>query len=146
MSATPDQRPLKLVTAFSSRQPTEQYGWQKVDDTTVLERKKIPFFATWYDTELYTIQVTVYDFLKFEVSTSTQREDHIKNKEGEPAKTYVKAFSEMEGKQAIRDAHRALTDLKGSPPPLDEIYGIDVILKKDIPVSTPIRLKTAQPQ
>jgi hypothetical protein len=146
MSVPPDQRPLSLVTTFNSREPMKQYGWQKVDDTTVLERKKIPFFATWFEADLYTIQVTVYDFLKFEVTTMTQREDHIKSREGDEAKSYVKTFSEMEGKQAIRDAHRALTELKGNPPPLDEIYGIDVVLKKDIPVSSPIKLKTAQPQ
>ncbi|MEZ0261600.1 MAG: hypothetical protein ACAH80_11365 [Alphaproteobacteria bacterium] len=148
MAASPDQRPLTLVTVFNSREPQKQYGWQKVDDTTVLERKKIPYYATWFDSDIYALQVTVYDFLKFEVTTMIQREDRIKgnDKESPDPQTYVKSFSEVEGKQAIRDAHRALTELKGNPPPLEEIYGLDMVLKKDVSVSSPIRLKSQPPQ
>jgi hypothetical protein len=145
MPVPPDQRPLTLAAAFNRREGGKQWGWQKVDDTTVLERKRIPYYADWTEGEIHTVQTTVYDFLKYEVTTTSQREDHITSKEGEPARTYVRSFSEIEGKQAIRDAHRALTELGGTPPPLDEIQGIDVALRKDIPVSSPIRLKS-QPQ
>lgn len=145
MAVPPDQRPLKLATVFNGDDADKQFGWQKVDELTVLERKMIPFFAPSYEPEIYTLQVTVYDFLKFEVTTTTQREDKITAKDGGDAKTYVKSFSEVEGKQAIRDAHRALTDLGGTPPSLDEIQGIDVTLKKDMSVTSPIKLKSTQP-
>jgi hypothetical protein len=36
------ERELKLVTEFNQANSEKQFGWQKMDDMTVLERKKIP--------------------------------------------------------------------------------------------------------
>jgi hypothetical protein len=49
-------------------------------------------------------------------------------------------FSEIEGKQAILDAHRALTLLSGSPPPIGEVLGM-LKLGKDVKVLSPVKFR-----
>lgn len=105
---------LKLVTEFNQTNSSAQYGYQYVDDTTVLERKKIPINVYSSSTaEPWAVWLSVYDFKSCQVLTYVQDAYHT---EGPPAPlASVKNFTEVEGKDAILDAFRALEELGGHP-------------------------------
>lgn len=111
-------RPLKLAKEFNEKDHTATVGYEKVDETTVLERKRVPVtLAKGGDYVAYI--VTVFDF-KQRLLTHLAR-DQYQNTTFPP--TY-RNFSDVEGKEAILDAHRALVLLGGTPPPIEEILGI----------------------
>lgn len=87
-------------------------GYQKIDDTTVLERK-IFYFAYGGNT---TVFLAIYDFNACVATFITARPNYSES--GTCSTTLP--FNKI-GQQAIRDAHQALTELKGSPPALKEI-------------------------
>ena len=62
-STVAEDRPLRLVRAFNKENANGQYGWQMVDDTTVLERKKIPVcvFSN-SESEPWAVWIRMYDF------------------------------------------------------------------------------------
>lgn len=130
-----DDRKLTLVTEFNDK--AQQQGWQKVDDLTVLERKIVPVFSVTSETSVL-VTIDIYDFNKYEVTSFAKQTPHHEGMNGTVTK---RNFSEVEGKQAIRDAHRALLLLEGHPPPLDEVMGYIVELQKSVPVNGPLRLK-----
>lgn len=137
-----EQRPLKLVKEFSKANCHAQYGWQKMDDTTVLERKKLPIlFYSNTDAERWGVIVTVYDFNSFQSITYVQ---HAYDNEAKTPSVFRTHFSEIENKQCVLDAHRALTELGGSPPPLEDVQGM-LRLDKDMKVRGPLRLKGSEP-
>lgn len=141
MSADADDgRPLKLVTEFNQANSEKQFGWQKMDDVTVLERKKIPVcvFSN-SENALWGVMITIYDFSSFQTMTYVQQCFDSGARTPTAFRTH---FSEIEGKQAIADAHRALTLLGGSPPPLDEVLGFSTIAK-EMKVRQPLRLRPA---
>jgi hypothetical protein len=147
MAGTGDARELTLLEAFDiaatdvEEGAMEQVGYEKVDDLTVLERKVIPLITSSKVSDQIMIRVDVYDFNSYTVSSYDVRAGHS---DAEALQVRSRNFSEIEGKQCIRDAHRALTELKGSPPPLDEIMNYIMELKNDVSVSTPLKLKTRQ--
>lgn len=130
MTERADKKPLKLVRNFSRIAGTEdaekQYGYQKIDDTTVLERKQLPVsaYTGTYDIDAAVI-IRVYDFKNFEVITYVQQTLFATEESAQPPQVFIKSFGEMEGRQGILDAHAALTQLKGSPPPLDDIPSLE---------------------
>jgi hypothetical protein len=131
-----DERKLKLVTDFNEN--SDQRGWQKVDELTVIERKIVPMFSVSSENSVV-LKIDIYDFNKYEVTGVVKQMPHH---EGMNAAVTVRSFTEVEGKQSIRDAHRALVALGGTPPPLDEVMGYIVELQKNVPVGGPLRLKT----
>jgi hypothetical protein len=148
MANNADKRQLKLLDAFdvaASDAPDEtgdQVGYQKVDDTTVLERKIIPLAIASTVSDQILMRTDVYDFNNFTVTSYTVRLGHS---DAPFRESPSRNFSDIEGKQCIRDAHRALTELGGSPPPLDEIMDFCVELKKSVAASRPLQLKQGQP-
>ena len=126
----PAKKPLKLVRNFARIAGTEdaekQYGYQKIDDTTVLERKQLPVsaYTGTYDTDAAVI-IRVYDFKSFEVITYVQQTLFAGEEAPQRPQVFIKSFGELEGRQGIVDAHMALTLLKGSPPPLEEIPSLE---------------------
>lgn len=137
-----EERPLKLVTDFSKANAREQYGWQFMDDTTVLERKKLPIlFYTNADAERWGVIVTVYDFNSFQSITYVQ---HAYDTEAKTPSVFRTHFSEIENKQCILDAHRALVQLGGNPPSIDDVQGL-LRLDKDMKVRSPLKLKGSEP-
>lgn len=115
------QRKLKFVSVDSEGYfDGAEVGYQRVDDMTVLERKNVPLSP-----DSNSFLVYVYDFNTKIMLTIIEQNDEIKS-------TTVKPFSEVEGREAIMDAHRALSSkkLKGTPPPLDEIFPNDPLIGK----------------
>ncbi|MEZ0223434.1 MAG: hypothetical protein ACAH83_02690 [Alphaproteobacteria bacterium] len=128
---TKAKKQLKLVRRFNdicgSDDTEKQFGYQKIDDTTVLERKELPVFA-YGSTEYHVgaVMISVYDFKSCEVMTYVQQVYFADSDDNyERPQVFLRSFSDIEGKQGIIDAHDALTQLRGSPPPLEEISGLE---------------------
>lgn len=143
-----NERELKLVDAFDAatsdlgENAPKHVGYQKVDDLTVLERKYVPVFAVEGKTDHIAVQADVYDFNSYTVThyvlaygSSDIFQPPVREN-----------FSAVEGKQCIRDAHRALVELGGHPPPLDELMSFIMELQSDVSVSAPLKLKAAPPR
>lgn len=114
------ERKLKFVRVdsdgdFDGTEP----GYQKIDDLTVQERKKIKLAP---DDSAYMLHV--YDFNMRVLTTVIEQNNEI-------VTTQFTPFAEV-NKSAIIDAHRALSSkkLKGMPPPLDEIFPNDPMIGK----------------
>lgn len=137
--ATPPRK-LKFVEAFDKAKgrlsQDDQSGYEKVDDQRVLERYFHP--VLWQPLEAKVtsqlVTVTLYDFKSFTATISTQTLDKSQTMQSGVTSTIV-PFSAFENKDAIRDAHRALTELGGSPPPLEQITSLDFTTKS--PLSAP---------
>ena len=146
--AASNDRELKLVDAFDAavsdmgEDAPASVGYQKVDALTVLERKLIPILTLPGHTDHIIAQVDVYDFNNYSMTRYALAfgNDNV----AQPSRTVN--FSDVEGKQCIRDAHRALVALGGSPPPLDEIMDFGVELKKSLTASRQLQLKPGQQQ
>lgn len=118
-STVAQDRPLKLVREFNQENAPRQYGWQKVDDTTVLERKKIPVcvFSNSNET-IWGVWIRMYDFNAAQVLNYVQQ--CYDSSARTPDSTII-PFSQIENPQCIVDAHRALRELGGHPPALEDI-------------------------
>lgn len=124
-AAFDDNRPLKLLEGGIDREKP-QFGFQKLDDTTVLERKKIPVCVySNTDNAPWGVWIRIYDFQANQVLSYVQ--DVYSNRFA-PA-TQVMNFSSVENPAALRDAHRALVELGGNPAPLDDILGYSHVAK-----------------
>jgi hypothetical protein len=145
-----DTRKLKLLDAFDAAasdmgdDAPNTVGYQKVDDLTVLERKLLPVLTMPGYTDHIVVQADVYDFNNFSVThyALAYGNDNVFQP---PVR---ENFSAIEGKQCIRDAHRALVELGGAPRPLDEIMDYIMELRSDVSISAPLKLKAgpAKPQ
>lgn len=128
---TKPKKQLKLVRRFNdicgSDDTDKQFGYQKIDDTTVLERKELPVFAYGSTSDhIGAVMVSVYDFKNCEVMTYVQQVYFADSSDTNPRpQVFLRPFSQIEGKQGIIDAHEALTQLRGSPPPLEELSGLE---------------------
>gem|GEM_PF-7075790 len=116
----PEERPLRLVQQFNKENAGEQYGWQMVDDTTVLERKKIPVcvFSNSNDS-LWGVWIRMYDFNAAQVLNYVQQ---CYDSNARTPEMSVIHFSEIENPQCIIDAHRALRALGGRPSALEDVF------------------------
>jgi len=126
----PDKRPLPLVTEFNQENAKGQFGYQMIDDLTVLERKRLPVNV--YNNsgaEPWAVLITVYDFNSLQALTYVQQAYDSNARTPQVFRTH---FSEIEGRQAIADAHRALTLLGGSPPPLETVMDATGMAKPKI--------------
>ena len=114
-----EDRPLRLVHHFNKENASAQYGWQLVDETTGLERKKIPVcvFSN-NDTQLWGVWIRMYDFNAGQVLNYVQQ---CYDSDARTPEMSVMPFSQIENPQCIIDAHRALTELGGHPPALDDV-------------------------
>ena len=143
MAQNPPKK-LKMVEAFDkakgARTVEQQTGYEKVDDERVLERYFHPLIWQRFETGVTAQQVTVtlYDFKSFTATVSTQTLDKNLSLQGEVTH-HIIPFSQFENRQAIRDAHRALEELGGSPPALEDFTVFDMSTKAPIPMP-----KTAQ--
>ncbi|MDI1227733.1 MAG: hypothetical protein PSY14_08620 [bacterium] len=142
MSAGPKK--LKMVEAFDKasglRTGEKQSGYEKVDDMRVVERYFHPVLWSPFESGLTTqaVVATLYDFKSFTAHITTMTIDKSYNLQGAPSHAIV-SFRDFDNKQAIRDAHQALTQLGGEPPALEQFSLDDVSTK--VSLAAP---KTAQ--
>jgi hypothetical protein len=140
--ATNNPRPLKLVKIFDdSSRPNQQQGYEKVDDDRVLERYSYPL--RWRNNDNMKIEtamvVTLFDFKSFTATETREVLDRTGGLMGDILHTSI-PFSAFENKQAIADAHRALIELGGNPPPIDALLNEDVAVKKPVTTLKAIQL------
>ncbi len=146
-------KPLQMVKIFKDAagggKTQNQLGYELIDHERVLERvvysqdyfssaEKFNDLATGY------VRVTMaYDFKAFEVRTVTtltkQRTSTVVHTD-----ITTKPFSQIENKQAIIDAHRALTELGGTPPPLEDIIRISVKTLRPLEIGPPLQIKAGK--
>lgn len=142
MAAGPKK--LKMVEAFDKavgmRTGEQQSGYEKVDDMRVVERYFHPILWGRFEAAVTTqsVTTTLYDFKSFTAHITTMTLDKSFTLQGAPSTTII-PFRDFDNKQAIRDAHQALTQLGGEPPALEQFSLDDVSTK--ISLSAP---KTAQ--
>ncbi len=142
MASTP-KKP-KMVEAFDKavgmRTGEQQSGYEKVDEMRVLERYFHPVLWGRFEAAVTTqaVTVTLYDFKSFTAHVTTMTIDKSFNLQGAPS-TAIIPFRDFDNKQAIRDAHQALTQLGGEPPALEQFSLDDVSTK--VSLAAP---KTAQ--
>ncbi len=110
--------------------PKEIVGWEKVDDTTVLERKKIRLMNGTFG-----YQIFVYDFAQAEVTKYNAYGNEATSTQASLAGS--QSFIQT-GPAAIVQAHEALTHLKGNPGLLSAALGLDA----DGKVVTPETLRS----
>lgn len=140
MTAPTPPKKLKFVEAFDKARmrlsSDDQSGYEKVDDMRVLERYFHPVLWQQTDPRVTTqlVTVTLFDFKSFTATITTQPLDRSMNLQGGVDSTLV-PFSAFENKDALREAHRALTELGGTPPPLEQITSLDLSTKS--PLSAP---------
>ena len=145
-----NKKPLKLVKIFKDALDgsvnVQPVGYEKIDDERVLERYRYTQSyndgsSFGHDPKLsFLVETVVYDFKLFRATTTTTL---MKAKGYEILHTNVQTtpFSQIENKQAIIDAHRALVELKGNPPSLSDILGYSVKTREDIHLEPPLKLK-----
>ena len=140
MTAPTPPKKLKFVEAFDMVRMLlsvdDQAGYEKVDDMRVLEPYFLPVLWLQTDPRVTTqlVTVTLFDFKSFTATITTQPLDRSMNLQGGVDSTLV-PFSAFENKDALREAHRALTELGGTPPPLEQITSLDLSTKS--PLSAP---------
>lgn len=93
-------------------------GYQKLDDRLVMYRRYIPVTK-----ELNSILIHVYDFNSYQMTAILDSKGY--NSGGSAsASMHVTNFRDLGNKQAVKDAHQALSDLGGEPPALNEVFGV----------------------
>lgn len=109
-------------------------GYQAIDEHTVVERKKL---ALGYDEsgEVGGAQsiISVYDFGNMRVITTVFNQLH--GSKPNTTATDIQNFSEVQGFQAVLDAHEALIELGGHPPPVENFS--NMLMKTPANVSAP---------
>lgn len=134
MAGDNNPRPLKLVKIFDdSAKPNQQQGYEKVDDDRVLERYFYPLRWRKHDNmQMETaVVVTLFDFKSFTATETRETIDRNGAHIGDMVHTVI-PFSAFENRQAIADAHRALTELGGNPAPIDTLLNEDVTVHKNV--------------
>ncbi len=144
MAALPKK--LKFVEAFDKavglRTAEQQTGYEKVDDSRVLERYFHPILWQRLEPQVTTQQVTatLYDFKSFTATVTTMTLDKNFNLQGGISQNVI-PFSTFENKMALRDAHRALQELGGDPPPIDDFASLTMSTKGAIVAPGPAQFK-----
>jgi hypothetical protein len=134
--ATPPKK-LKFVEAFNDatdgRNAQEQTGYEKVDDYRVAERFFHPILWQRFEPQVTIQQVTVtlYDFKSFTATISTMAVDKNLSLQGDVKHTVI-PFSAFDNKAALRDAHRALKELGGNPPELEDLASVLLMPGKNL--------------
>jgi hypothetical protein len=108
------KKELKLVRDELQKWRLE--GYQKLDDNIVIYRRYLPVTK-----ELSSIMIHMYDFASYQMTVILDSKGY---NQGIATAMQVIAFRDVGNKQAIRDAHQALTELEGAPPPLNQVLGI----------------------
>jgi hypothetical protein len=91
-------------------------GFQRLDNKIVMYRRYVPVTR-----ELNSILMQIYDFNAYQMTIVLDAKGYGSN--GAAAAMQVVGFSAVENKQALKDAHQALTDLGGNPPPISVVLG-----------------------
>jgi hypothetical protein len=91
-------------------------GYQRLDDRIVMYRRYVPVTR-----DLNSILMHVFDFNSNQTTVIVDTKGY--DARGAATAMQIMHFSQYENKQAIKDAHRALTDLGGHPPSLGVILG-----------------------
>ncbi|MDE1153494.1 MAG: hypothetical protein PW788_13235 [Micavibrio sp.] len=99
-----------------------QFGFQMVDDMTVLERKPVPVFAgATPDKDVNAVMIHIYDFKNLELTTYVQQ---VSSTGESPApNVFMRPFRDLNSGYGIAQARAALEQLGGNPPPLEQIPG-----------------------
>lgn len=109
------RKELKLVKDETAKWRLE--GYQRLDDEIVFYRRYLPITK-----ELNSILIQVYDFSSYLMTTILDAKGY--NTSTTASAMQVIAFKDIGNKQSIKDAHQALLELGGSPPPLEHVLGI----------------------
>ena len=111
----PPKKELKLVRDEMQKWRLE--GYQKLDDSIVIYRRYVPITK-----ELSSILIHLYDFASYQMTVILDSKGY--NAGSVSTGMQVISFSEIGNKQAIRDAHQALSELGGTPPQLSQVLGV----------------------
>lgn len=109
---TDAKKELKLVRDETAKWRLE--GYQRLDDEVVFYRRYVPITK-----ELNSILVQMYDFSSFLLTTILDAKGY--NSATTANAMQVIPFRDIGNKQAIKDAHRALLELGGTPPALEKV-------------------------
>jgi hypothetical protein len=109
------KKELKLVKDETAKWRLE--GYQRLDEEIVFYRRYVPITK-----ELNSILIQVYDFSAYLMTTILDAKGY--NTSTTASAMQVIPFRDIGNKQAIKDAHQALVELGGSPPPLEQVLGI----------------------
>jgi hypothetical protein len=109
------KKELKLVRDETQKWRLE--GYQKLDEGIVLYRRYIPVTK-----ELNSILIQMYDFTSYQMTVILDAKGY--NSGTMASAMQVIPFADVGNKQALRDAHQALVELGGDPPPFEQVIGI----------------------
>ncbi len=109
------KKELKLIKDETAKWRLE--GYQRLDDEIVFYRRYVPITK-----ELNSILIQVYDFSAYTMTTILDAKGY--NTSTTASAMQVLTFRDIGNKQAIKDAHQALIELGGSPPPLEQVLGV----------------------
>jgi hypothetical protein len=115
MTEESKRKELKLVRDETAKWRLE--GYQKLDEEIVFYRRYVPITK-----ELNSILIQIYDFSAYLMTTILDAKGY--NTSTTASAMQVMPFRDIGNKQAIKDAHQALLELGGTPPPLDHVLGI----------------------
>lgn len=116
MALADKKKDLRLVRDEREKERWNFEGYQRLDDKLVMYRRYIPVTR-----ELNSILMHVFDFNAYQTTVVIDTKGYDAG--GAAASMQIINFRDYENKQAIRDAHRALVDLGGNPPPLSVVLG-----------------------
>lgn len=132
--------------AKSSKKLEDYIGWQKVNDTTVMERSLYEVAPG-----MYVVNTDVYDFGKHTLQT----ERTVMGAQTPPEMIGSVFFRHVQGNTSIENAHFALTKLGGTPGDLNAALGLDKngkaiepealtheVARKQMPVASTIGFRT----
>lgn len=123
-----------LLKTWQDLKERQGIGYQAIDEQTVVERKRLALGYGESGEEGGTQSIiSVYDFGKMQVITTVFNQLHGSNPN--TTSTTIQNFNEVQGFQAVLDAHEALTELGGYPPPVENFSNI--LMKTPANVSAP---------
>lgn len=124
--------------------------YSKEDDYTLLATSDVPGGGK---------LCRYFNFAAGEITTVFREKAEMKNTEGQSYREYpistsvsvalssqmsARKFSELDSFNEVALLHKKLVELKGSPPPLEDIINTAITTGKDVRVGRPLQLKTPE--
>lgn len=114
------KKELRLVRDDTAQWQYE--GYQRLDDKLVMYRRYVPVTK-----ELNSIMIQLFDFNSYLMTIVLDAKGY--NSSNASTAMQVIPFKDIGNKQAILDAHQALSDLGGKPPSLSDVLGVPELSK-----------------